>query len=654
METAKGKTREEIINRLADRIDSFERYSQPHSKLMAELATHLARRLGLTESDISAVAEAALLHDIGLYAMSSAYCHSPDALSFQERLDLWRHPVIGEQQMAKREASRHAQLLVRWHHEWWNGSGYPDALAFEDIPIGARILRAVELYSAVTSDRPYRVALSDEAALETLRSSAGIECDPHVVKALVEFLEELRAEDGPAEPERYTEPIRSQKQSDASGSASHDISGVLPGETRIEYPAQDPWQATSQLLVQDAWQTPNQLPAQDALQASSQQPSGSSDQSNVLLEQIVLEESPVQLSLAPIELAPIALAPSEPPPMTPQRVLSSLELVLSRAKSKEVSSSERNSYGWRGSRYNAKWLLGFEASVLSQIEFRSVAIPFSGSSKLALYLKTWGKLIMANDPRVWAAAAAHAIVQARESIAEEHIARVLHDVYVPGARLNNAGLRRWFGETDAWWMDNLRRNIESLEDESVRAQALAIGMQTGDYALSFDDETRDMRMPLTTVFWRLAGRVTTGPPTSPRGRSFNLSAEEFIKQARTDLIYLSLPPAQSEPAGAEARSDWREAWVRGTADVGANQTRGPAVQSRQSYLTTIDRLLRLASPVRTWAIECQEAGLSSAQDLVELIKEYRPVRATYSKDLTEVVGGLRSCIIVADRPAKTR
>ncbi|MFY9611764.1 MAG: HD domain-containing phosphohydrolase [Blastocatellia bacterium] len=642
METAKGKTREEIINRLADRIDSFERYSQPHSKLMAELATRLARRLGLTESDISAVAEAALLHDIGLYAMSPAYCHSQGALSFQERLDLWRHPVIGEQQMAKREASRHAQLLVRWHHEWWNGSGYPDTLAFEDIPIGARILRAVELYSAVTADRPYRVAMTDEAALEALRSSSGIECDPHVVKALVEFLEELRAEGEPKERDGYNEPTPSQQQSVESGSASQDISGVLQDETRIGPAAQDRWQA------------PSQSPAQDTWQASSQQSSESSDQGNVLLEQIVLDEASVQFSLVNIEVAPIAPAPGEQPPEAPQLGLPSLELLLSRAKSKEVSLPERKSYGWRGSRYNAKVLLGFEASVLSQIEFRSVAIPFSGSAKIALYLRTWGKLILANDPRAWAAAAAHAIVQARESIAEEHIARVLHDVYVPRARLNNPGLRRWFGETDAWWMDNLRSNIESLEDESLRAQALAIGMQTGDYALSFDDETRDMRMPLTTVFWRLAGRVITGPPTGPRGQSFNLSAEEFIKQARTDLIYLSLPPAQSEPAGAEARSEWREAWVRGTAGGVANETGGPAVQSRQSYLTTIDRLLRLASQIRTWAIECQEAGLSSAQDLVELIKDYRPIRATYSKDLTEVVGGLRSCIIVAERPEKTR
>lgn len=642
METAKGKTREEIINRLADRIDTFERYSQPHSKLMAELATHLARRLGLTTSDMNAVAEAALLHDIGLYTMSPVYCHSSGALTFQERLDLWRHPVIGEQQMAKREASRHAQLLVRWHHEWWNGSGYPDTLAFEDIPIGARILRAVELYCSVTADRPYRPALTDEAALEALRSSAGIECDPQVVKALVDLLEELRAEVEPAEPENLAELLPSQNQSVVSDSASQDLSGVLQDDSRIAPAPQDPWQAPSQLPAQDAWQT------------SSQQVSVSGDQGSGLLEQIVVEEAAVQLSLSPIELATSAPSPSESPSAPPQRTVPSLELLLSRAKSRTLSPADRTSYGWRGSRYNAKSLLGFEASVLSQIEFRSVAIPFCGSARIALYLKAWGKLILANDPRAWAAAVAHAIIQTREAIAEEHIARVLLDVYVPGARLTNTGLRQWFGETDAWWMDNLRRNIESLEDESVRAQALAIGLQTGDYALSFDDETRDIRMPLTTVFWRLAGRVITGPVTSPRGQSFNLPVEEFIKQARTDLIYLSLPPAQSELAGDEARSEWREAWVRGTADGGGNESPRPAVQSRQSYLTTIDRLLRQASQCRTWAIECQDTGLSSAQDLVELIKEHRPVRATYSKDLTEVAGGSRSCIIVAERPTKTR
>jgi hypothetical protein len=637
VETAKGKTREEIINRLADRIDSFERYSQPHSKLMVELAMRLAQRLGLAEPDTNAIAEAALLHDIGLYAMSPVYCQSPSALSFQERLDLWRHPVIGEQQMAKRDASRHAQLLVRWHHEWWNGSGYPDTLAFEDIPIGARILRAVELYSAVTSDRPYRVALAEDTALDALKTSAGIECDPHVIKALVDLLEELRGAD---DPEVNTEPVPGAEQSVASKPDSQDSLGVFEAE-----PATSPTQT-------------------DASQISSQQPSESSDQPKGSQEGTTLGEEAAALLVAPSEQAPTESAPAERAPENAttligqpavmRRALPSIELLLSRARSKDASrESERRCYGWRPSRYNSKLLLGFEASVLSQIEFRSIAIPFSGWAKLAMYLKMWGKLILANDQRAWAAAATHAIVQAREPLAEEHIARALHDVYVPGPRLKNAGLRRWFGETDAWWMDNLRRNIESLEDESLRAQALAIGMQTGDYALSFDDETRDLRLPLTTVFWRLAGRAVTGPATNPHNQSFNLPAEEFIRHARTDLLYLSLPPAQSEPAGAEARSEWREAWVRGTADCAGSDALA-AVQSRQSYLAAIDRLLRLGSQVKTWAVGCQETGLTSAQDLVELIKEYRPVRATYSKDLTEVAGGSRSCIVVAERPANVR
>ena len=162
-------------------------------------------------------------------------------------------------------------------------------------------------------------------------------------------------------------------------------------------------------------------------------------------------------------------------------------------------------------------------------------------------------------------------------------------------------------------------------------------------------------MPLTTVYWRLAGRAVAGPATNPHSQSFNLPAEEFIKQSRTDLLYLSLPPAQSEPAGSEARSEWREQWVRGTSGSGASGTLAlTAVQSRHSYLAGVDRLLRLGSQVKTWAIGCQDTGLSSPQDIVELIKEYRPVRATYSKDLTEVAGGLRSCIVVADRPTTTR
>jgi hypothetical protein len=205
-------------------------------------------------------------------------------------------------------------------------------------------------------------------------------------------------------------------------------------------------------------------------------------------------------------------------------------------------------------------------------------------------------------------------------------------------------------------MDNLRRNIESILEPDAKAQALLLGMQTGDYAVSFNDATIDLRQPLAVIFWRLAGRFWSGPAGHPQSRSFNLPAEEFTRQSRADLLYLSIPPAHAESGGAEARSEWRKTWVSGPSAEGANEPLRliTAPQSKQSYLVMIDRLLRSAQHIKTWAIEYQEIGLASAADISEVIKEHRPLRATYSKDLTEVVGGLRNYIIIADSAAPKR
>lgn len=591
METAKGKTREEIINRLADRIDNFEKYTQPHSRLLAEIATQLARRFGLPHQDVDAIFDAAMLHDIGLYAMSPTYLSLPHPLTFEARLDLWRHPVIGEQQMAKRDAMRHAQLLVRWHHEWWNGAGYPDMLSFEDIPIGARILRAVELYGALLSDRPYRAALDPPHAVEALASSAGIECDPYVVKALLALVDELRAE--PIQP--LPSPV------------AEESAYEIDRSTRPEQPVE--------VLVPSEYPTSEPTPANQSTEM---------------------------------------VSPAQPAERETTRAVPPCELLLSRAHSIDLTRSDSAAWrGWKGSHYSKKTLLGFQASVLRQIEFRSVAIPFWNEARLDWYLKAWGKLIFANDPRVWAGTVARATVEATGPLGEDTISRILEDVYVPGVRLANPGLRRWFGETDAWWMDNLRRNIDGLGDQLTRAQAFALGFLTGDYALSFDDETRELRRPLTTVFWRLAGRAFAGPLGHANNRSFNQPAEDFIKHARADLLYLSSPASHTDRGGAEARSEWRESWASGSASDGAGNGARLAKppQSKQSYLATIDRLLRLAAHFKTWAVEYQEPGLATAQDIIELIKEYRPVSATYSKDVTEVAGGQRSYIIVGEKKA---
>lgn len=692
METAKGKTHEEIT-RLANRIDTFEKYNYPHARLLAELATRLARRLGLTPQDTHAITEAALLHDIGLQAMSPAYHATPGLLSYEERMDLWRHAVIGEQQMAKRDATRHAQLLVRWHHEWWSGLGYPDMLAFEDIPIGARLLRAVELYCALIGDRPYRAAMSAEQAMETLKASAGIECDPYIVKALVALLDDICAEaepqTPPAAPSLGTDaaapspapsvesapaasngewsPVEPGPSAESMPEAS-DIASTAPGAAELDAPAA----ATSSFAATESPQTeeprgddittsdsatPEVPPAAVAAGDADEAPGSPAVEpaAEPSADLAAPHEAPGEGAARPDRVEPAA-ASMVPPPVANEPAVadrSPVDWLMADGRLREFDNEQTAKWcGWQSSSYNRKSLLGFEASVLRQIEFRSIAIPFFGWTRLDLYLKAWGKLILANDPRAWAAAVAHAMLESRAALSEDQIARVLEDVYVPGARLANPELRRWFGETDAWWMDNLRRNIDSLEDEHGRSQALAVGLMTGDYALSFTDETRELRRPLTTVFWRLAGRALAGPSSYAPSRSAHLPAEEFIRKARADLLYLNLPAAHTAQAGAEARSEWREAWVRAAAAAETTDdlhrlTTAP--QSKHAYLAMIDRLLRAASHLRTWAIGYQEIGLTSAAEITELIQEHRPVRATYSKDLTEVAGGLRNYIIVADR-----
>lgn len=185
----------EAFLELGAATDQFERYAHPHATRIAALADEMARRLGLAEQDRRSLRTAALLHDLGEAAMEREYIKRAENLSDEERIDLARHPVIGEQEVARAGADRAAQLLVRWHHEWWNGSGYPDALRGEEIPLAARILRVVDSYAALTDDRPFRQALTVEEARQHLIEWAGIEFDPRVASLFLtlEHLPELES-----------------------------------------------------------------------------------------------------------------------------------------------------------------------------------------------------------------------------------------------------------------------------------------------------------------------------------------------------------------------------------------------------------------------------------------------------------------------------
>jgi HD-GYP domain-containing protein (c-di-GMP phosphodiesterase class II) len=171
----------EAFMQLAKTTDRFERYENPHAQRVAAVADEIAHAFHLARHDRGSLYAAALLHDLGEVAMERDYIQADRALTGEERLDLARHPVIGEREASRVGADRAAQLLVRWHHEWWNGLGYPDALRREEIPLAARILRVADSYAALTDDRPFRPSLSEKAARRELTNRAGIEFDPSVV-----------------------------------------------------------------------------------------------------------------------------------------------------------------------------------------------------------------------------------------------------------------------------------------------------------------------------------------------------------------------------------------------------------------------------------------------------------------------------------------
>ena len=175
----------EAFLELAKTTDRFERYEHAHAQRIATIADELAMMFHLARHDRGSLQTAALLHDLGEVAMERDYIQASRALTIEERLDLARHPVIGEREASRAGADRAAQLLVRWHHEWWNGCGYPDALRREEIPLAARILRVADSYVALTEERPFRAALSDDEARRELADGAGSEFDPAVVNVLL-------------------------------------------------------------------------------------------------------------------------------------------------------------------------------------------------------------------------------------------------------------------------------------------------------------------------------------------------------------------------------------------------------------------------------------------------------------------------------------
>jgi len=179
------------IEALSLAIEAKDHNTHDHLKRVQIYAMQIGKDLGLDESQLNAVRAAAMLHDIGKLAVPEHILSKPGKLTPEEFEKLKIHPIVGAEILDRVQFPYPVVPIVRSHHEKWNGSGYPDGLSGENIPIGARILSVVDCFDALTSERPYRRAMSPDEAMGVLRSESGLSYDPRVVKYIEKHYKDL-------------------------------------------------------------------------------------------------------------------------------------------------------------------------------------------------------------------------------------------------------------------------------------------------------------------------------------------------------------------------------------------------------------------------------------------------------------------------------
>ena len=185
-----------MVEALVATVEAKDIYTYGHSARVSKLSRQMAERMGFSEEQQEEIKVAGLLHDIGKIGIPEAILSKPGRLTDEEWEYIRSHPQIGESIIAQMGSERLAaiRLMVRHHHERLDGSGYPDGLSGDAIPLGARLLAVADAYDAMTSNRPYRTPFSSQAAIEELRSNAGTQFNADAVNALID----VRAERVPA------------------------------------------------------------------------------------------------------------------------------------------------------------------------------------------------------------------------------------------------------------------------------------------------------------------------------------------------------------------------------------------------------------------------------------------------------------------------
>jgi putative nucleotidyltransferase with HDIG domain len=174
-----------VLAALSQAIESRDPYTRGHSDRVSSIAEVIARRLGWKRSRLGALRVGALLHDIGKLNLDDAVLRKPGPLDEREFDEIKRHPLAGARLIRSIEALRPALPYILFHHERWDGRGYPSGRSREQIPSGARIVAVADAFDAMISARPYRPPLTVDRALAELEEGAGKQFDPTVVRAFL-------------------------------------------------------------------------------------------------------------------------------------------------------------------------------------------------------------------------------------------------------------------------------------------------------------------------------------------------------------------------------------------------------------------------------------------------------------------------------------
>jgi putative two-component system response regulator len=189
---------EAVLFALARSIEGKDPYTQGHCERLADYSARLGKHMGLPAEEINALRRAGIIHDIGKVAVPDSILLKPSRLTRSEQVILRLHPVVGERICASLKSFQLVLPIIRHHHEKMDGSGYPDGLWGKQIPLTVRALQIVDVYDALSTQRPYKPALSAAEALDVMRNEVKKGWwDP---EALAAFEELIRADEGKAQP----------------------------------------------------------------------------------------------------------------------------------------------------------------------------------------------------------------------------------------------------------------------------------------------------------------------------------------------------------------------------------------------------------------------------------------------------------------------